>query len=201
MTNPVTVNLDTWYEAAVRKLWTQGDRRLGRNGHVRSSFGDALTVDLQYGFPILTIKKMGFKTSVGETLAFLQGADSAEEFRKLGCNFWDANASADYWRNNPNRPPGTVEQGPLGRIYGVQWREWRGLDNDRRIVYIDQVQNLIEGLRRQPYDRRHIVTAWQPAELDQMALPPCHTFFQVWCGSDNSISLQMYQRSSNERLH
>lgn len=190
-------NIDHWYANAVRRLWVHGERRVGRNGVTRGSFGDSLDIDLREGFPILTIKRMGFLTSLGETLAFLAGINTTAEFRSLGCNFWDGNAGSDYWLANPNRPQGTLEEGPLGRIYGVQWRQWRGLDGSMQVVYIDQLQRLLQGLRDDPFGRRHIVTAWQPAELDQMALAPCHAFFQVHCHSNNDISLQMYQRSAD----
>ena len=183
--------VDSWFCHNLLRVWNTGEVRPGRNGSTRSLFGRSLTLDLREGFPALTAKRMNLKASVAETLCFLAGDDNAAAFRARGCNFWDANAGSAYWMANPNRR-GTDD---LGRIYGVQWRHWNGTDGQGKPRVVDQLQALLNGLRSDPYGRRHLVTAWQPAELDQMALPPCHVLFQVYCHVDGGISLQMYQRS------
>ena len=198
--------LDSWFHTSINRLWNEGEIHPGRNGNTRTEFGTTFDWDMRDGFPLLTGKKTNGEAAIGETLSFLHGVDTAGGFRLFGVNFWDANAKSDYWLNNPNHPTGgdldcdtPEEYGPLGRIYGVQWRDWRGAGIGEMIV-VDQLQNLLAGIRKDPYGRRHIVTAWQPAELDQMALPPCHVFFQVYCHADNGISLQMYQRSADSFL-
>jgi thymidylate synthase len=189
--------LDAWFVERVRSITNAGELKTGRNGDTHSVFGDSLCWDMEWGFPIITSKKTNFVASFGETMAFLAGADMDEDFRARGCNFWTGNATSDYWLANPNRPHLSREEGPLGRIYGVQWRHWRGVDGQGRIREVDQIAELLKGLRADPHGRRHIVSAWQPAEFDQMALPPCHSFFQVYCHEDSGISLRMYQRSAD----
>lgn len=190
--------LDQWFVSAVNRLWNYGEVHTGRNGNTRTEFGTTFDWDMREAFPLLSIKKTNPASGFGETLAFLKGVDSASGFREHGCNFWDANAKSDYWQANPMRPKSQfADHDPLGRIYGVQWRDWIGSDGTGGLKHVDQLENLLNGLRRDPYGRRHIVTAWQPAELNQMALPPCHSFFQVYCHADGGISLQMYQRSAD----
>jgi len=189
MLNPI----DYQFYNKCQELYDKGERREGRNGVTFSEFGTQWEFDLRERFPILSIKKMNFMTSAAETFGFLEGVSSADAFAKLGCNFWKANAEATYWMENPFRNEEIA--GDLGRIYGVQWREWRGVGGDGQIKVVDQLEDLRKNLLKDPYGRRHIVSAWNPAELDQMALPPCHSFFQVYCHSDNGISLKMYQRS------
>lgn len=197
MTSEVTYEStpDLWFHTTCQEVWNTGEHREGRNGKTRSLFGESVEFSLAEGFPILTCKSMNFKATVGETLAFLAGADNDSQFREMGCNFWTANANANYWLRNPNH---SGVPGDLGRIYGVQWRDWRYAGpNFSGTQTLDQLAKLLSGLRRDPYGRRHIVTAWNPGELAQMALPPCHAFFQVYCHSDGGLSLQMYQRSAD----
>lgn len=187
-------SVDRWFVDACNRLWQFGEHRPGRNGITRSKFVYHFEHDMSLGFPILGVKKQNFGASVGEMLAFMAGADNARHFRELGCNFWDANAKAEYWTKNPNH---NGCEGDLGRIYGVQWRSWVGTDSCDGLRGVDQLQTLIQNLRKDPMGRRHLVTAWQPAELDQMALPPCHTGFQVYCHVDGRLSLHMDQRSAD----
>ena len=151
-------------------------------------FGMQQRYDLTKGFPAVTTKRLAFKACLSELLWFLEGSGderrlaeilhgSSEEDKRT---IWTDNALADYWL------PKAKYQGDLGRVYGVQWRDFGG---------VDQLLNLIDGLRKDPYGRRHIITAWNPAELDQMALPPCHCFAQFYVSADNKLSCQMYQRS------
>lgn len=132
--------------------------------------------DMSTGFPALTTKKLAFNQVKGELLAFLQGQDNVQDFKALGCNVWDANSQADYWLKNPHYLR-MEEEGYLGRIYGVQWRDWR--TGPEFYAYIDQLENLVAEIRANPTSRRLLVTAWNPGELHQMALPPCHYAFQV----------------------
>ena len=150
-------------------------------------FGMQSRYDLNKGFPAVTTKKLAFKACLGELLWFLEG--SSDERRLAEITFgesegkktiWTDNALAGYWI------PKAKFQGDLGRVYGVQWRDFGG---------VDQVVELINGIKKDPYGRRHILTAWNPAELDQMALPPCHCFAQFYVSADGKLSCQMYQRS------
>jgi thymidylate synthase len=144
--------------------------------------------DLTEGFPAVTTKKLAFKACLSELLWFLEGSSderrlaeilhgSSEEDKRT---IWTDNALASYWL------PKAKFQGDLGRVYGVQWRDFGG---------VDQLLKLVEGIKRDPYGRRHIISAWNPAELEQMALPPCHCFAQFYVSADNKLSCQMYQRS------
>jgi thymidylate synthase len=129
---------------------------------------------------------------VGELLGFIRGYDNAKDFRKLNCNFWNANANESIdWINNPNRK-GTDD---LGRIYGVQARNWISPSGE----IIDQLKIIIDKLENNIDDRRLIVTHWNPGELDEMALPPCHDFYQFHL-INNKLNLSMYQRSNDVPL-
>ena len=165
------------YHNALGDIIRYGVNRECRNATTRSCFGIQMRFDLNRGFPAVTTKRLAFKSVKAELLGFLRGYDHARQFQKLGTNIWNANADA--WGRD----------GELGRIYGVQWREWQGAD-----VPIDQLANVIEQIKTNPTSGEHIVTAWNPGELDEMALPPCHVFFQFFV-VDNRLSLQMYQRS------
>lgn len=146
--------------------------------------GAMLKFDLQKGFPAVTTKKLFYGAVKGELLGFLRGADTIKEFNDLGCKVWDANGKAEAWINNPNYRDiqhitdvdGPVNSGYLGRIYGVQWRDWSHKGGPESL---DQIETLLEQIRINPTSRRLLVTAWRPDELNQMALPPCHYGFQV----------------------
>lgn len=150
--------------------------------------GDKLEFDLKDGFPAVTTKRLAWKAVVGELLAFLDGADNASYFRAYGCKIWDQNANENKtWLENRYRRG----QDDLGRIYGVQWRRWKG---DRR--QIDQIQEALDKVLNDPWNRRIIVNAWNPDDLDKMALPPCHILFQLHCNPNTrEMSMTMYQRS------
>lgn len=151
--------------------------------------GVSMKFDLRKGFPAITTKKLAFKAVVGELIGFIQGVNNYKDFNKLGCKVWDANGEADYWLSNPNH---SGEEGDLGRIYGVQWSSWISPDGS----VINQLSDTIERIKTDPNSRRHIVTAWNPGELDQMALPPCHVMFQFHVMGDR-LDLTMYQRSAD----
>lgn len=192
------------YLDLLKKIMTQGDDRMDRTGvGTRALFTEMLEWDLAAGFPIITTKKMPFKMIVAELLWFLSGSSDNNELVKMGCNIWTPNAEAPYWKDKAKFP------GDLGRVYGVQWRSWntnkyrKVMDaqegNWLETVTVDQIAELIHKLRTNPYDRRMIVTAYNPGELDQMALPPCHMFFQCFVRKDK-LDLTMYQRSCDTFL-
>lgn len=153
--------------------------------------GDMMQFNLQYGFPAVTTKKLAFKSVIGEMLGFLRGYTSAEDFRKLGCDVWNANANNnDNWLSNINRKG----KDDLGRIYGAQGRRWRG-----KTYLVDQLQMVYEDLKRGIDNRREIVTHWNPSEMDLMALPPCHLLYQFGI-QGNYLNLSLYQRSCDVPL-
>ena len=151
-------------------------------------FGMQQRYDLSKGFPAVTTKRLAFKACLSELLWFIEGSGDEKRLRELlhgsrdseKSTIWTANATATYWT------PKAKFDGDLGRVYGVQWRDFGG---------VDQLLKLVEGNKQDPYGRRHILTAWNPGELDQMALPPCHCFAQFYVSADNKLSCQMYQRS------
>ena len=151
------------YLDALKQIIDTGVDRDGRNGATRALFGMQMRYNMADGFPTVTTKKLAFKVMKAELLGFLRAYSDVKDFQKLGCHVWDANADADYWK------PRARFEGDLGRIYGVQWRSWQSPDGQ----IVDQLANAIEGIKTQPYSRRHVVTAWNPGELDQMALEPC----------------------------
>ena len=151
--------------------------------------GAMLQFDLANGFPAVTTKQLAFKAVKGELIGFIRGYDNAAAFRNVGCNIWDQNANEnDSWLNNEHRK-GLDD---LGRIYGQQWRGWYHDTSSR----IDQLKNAINDIVANPTSRRIIVSAWNPADLDKMSLPPCHMLFQLLVNVEKqSISMCMYQRS------
>lgn len=169
---------NTGYEDLLRLVLTTGTRKADRTGTgTRSIFGHQLRYDLTAGFPLVTTKKVHLKAVVYELLWFLRGDSSVRWLQQHGVTIWDEWADPD---------------GELGPVYGVQWRSWPAPDGER----IDQVRQLVERLRRDPDSRRHIVSAWNVAELDRMALPPCHLLFQYYV-ADGALSCQVYQRSAD----
>lgn len=192
------------YLDLLKNILSNGNDRLDRTGTgTISLFGEQLKFNLQDGFPAITTKKLAWKACVSELLWFIEG--SGDEFRLREIlhgqryidkkTIWTDNATAPYWTNkNIQRHPGD-----LGRIYGVQWRRWRKpLIRINKVVLQnhDQLLDLVEGIKKDPYGRRHIITAWNPGELELMALPPCHTMCQFYV-SDNKLSCHMYQRSAD----
>ena len=155
--------------------------------------GEMLRFDLSTGdFPLLTTKRMAVKSMIGELLGFIRGVDNAEKFRDLKCGFWDANANeSEDWLNNPNRKG----EDDLGRIYGVQARDWAAHDGSS----IDQLKNAVDKLSQGIDDRRLIVTHWNPGEVDLQSLPPCHMFYQFGI-RDGHLDICMYQRSCDVPL-
>lgn len=166
-----------------------GKRRPNRTGvDTIAAFGAIIQFDDIYKqFPAVTTKKLGFTQVKAELACFLRGYDNLADFWVMGCNIWDENANAEYWLKNPNRRG----EGDLGRIYGVQWRDWRAPNKE---YGIDQLKILVQNLRDDPFSRRHVVTAWNPGELDKMCLPPCHTMFQCYV-DQGSLDMLVQMRS------
>ncbi len=160
-------NFEVDYVNLVSTVITAGDFRSTRAGPTLSMFGTTLQIDcLEEGFfPILTQRKIQLQGILGELAAFLRGAEDLQTFKDFGCNYWDMNAAEWY----PNRGLPTKEQ-IVGRIYGVQWRHWAGV--------LDQLSTLVQNLKSDPGSRRHLLTTYNPAELDEMCLPPCHLLTQ-----------------------
>lgn len=155
--------------------------------------GGMMEFDLSCGnmFPLLTTKKVFYKPMIAELLGFIRGFDNAKDFRDLGCNIWNANANESiHWLENPNR----TGDDDLGRIYGVQARSWRTEDRE-----IDQLGLVVKKITARVDDRRLIVSHWNPGELNQMALPPCHLLYQFSIVGDK-LHLTMYQRSADYPL-
>lgn len=191
------------YHELLEDILTNGDEKDDRTGvGTYSLFGRQLRFNLQDGFPAITTKKLAWNACKGELLWFLEGSSDERRLAEITHGtregkdtIWTGNAQADYW--NPN----AKFDGDLGRVYGVQWRSWMTdkkkwiRSNEWEPRVIDQVAELIEGLKTNPHSRRHILTAWNVAELDQMALPPCHVMSQYYVSKSGNLSCHMYQRS------
>ena len=204
------------YLEALHDVLETGTRKDDRTGiGTISKFGMQQRYDLSQGFPVVTTKKLAWKSVVGELLWMIEGSGNERRLAEIThgttdgvVTIWTPNALAPYWR------PKAKYEGDLGRVYGVQWRHWRAIKprtaggsfkddfgvtyrrqgNDVEVKEIDQLQILIQGIKEDPHGRRHILTAWNPGELEAMALPPCHCFAQFYV-ADGRLSCQMYQRS------
>jgi thymidylate synthase len=161
--------------ASIREHGVRKDDRT--NTGTLSIFGHQMRFDLAEGFPLVTTKKLHVKSIVHELLWFLQGSTNVRYLNEHGVTIWDE------WAD---------DNGDLGPVYGRQWRSWPTPDGR----HIDQITNVVEGLKRDPNSRRHIVSAWNVGELDQMALSPCHCLFQFYVG-EGRLSCQLYQRSAD----
>jgi thymidylate synthase len=166
------------YLDLLAEVLERGARKTDRTGTgTRSVFARQLRFDLARSFPLLTTKKLHLKSIVYELLWFLRGDTNVKWLQERGVSIWDE------WAD---------ENGELGPVYGYQWRHWRTPDGGE----IDQISNVISSLRKKPDSRRHIVSAWNPADVDRMALPPCHALFQFYV-ANGELSCQMYQRSAD----
>lgn len=182
------------YHELLNDILENGEERNDRTGMgTISVFGRNLRFDLRRGFPAITTKKLAWKAVVGELLWFIEGSKDERRLAEIthgtkegAVTIWTPNSLAPYWKNKKKF------DGDVGRIYGVQWRRWRKPFNGG---YVDQLENLINSLKNDPHGRRHILTAWNPGELDEMVLPPCHMMAQFYVSNNNELSCQMYQRS------
>jgi thymidylate synthase len=166
------------YLDLMSRVLDEGADKADRTGTgTRSVFGHQMRFDLQAGFPAVTTKKLHFKSIIYELLWFLQGATNVEYLQEHGVRIWNE------WAD---------EDGDLGPIYGHQWRSWPTQRGDQ----VDQIAHVIDTIRTNPDSRRHIVSAWNVGQLDDMALPPCHILFQFYV-ADGRLSCQLYQRSAD----
>ncbi len=166
------------YLDLLRHVLEHGKPRADRTGvGTLALFGAQARFDLRESFPLLTTKRVHWKSVVHELLWFLRGETNVRSLRENGVTIWDEWADAE---------------GNLGRVYGAQWRDWRSPEGNS----IDQIARVVESIRKNPAGRRHLVTAWNPAEVDAMALPPCHALFQFFV-QDDELSCQLYQRSAD----
>ncbi len=164
------------YETLLEHVYKTGVDKNDRTGvGTRSIFGYQMRFNLAEGFPLVTTKKLHIRSIVHELLWFLSGSSNIKYLHDNGVSIWDE------WAD---------ENGDLGPVYGVQWRSWPAADGRK----IDQITNLVEGIKKNPDSRRHLVVAWNPAEVDKMALPPCHCLFQFYV-ANGKLSCQLYQRS------
>ncbi len=168
------------YHDLLNLVLKKGKTRKDRTGvGTISIFGAQARFDLRENFPLLTTKKVHSKSITHELLWFLRGETTLQYLHEHKVSIWDE------WAN---------EQGDLGRIYGAQWCDWRKPDGSS----VNQIDRVIEQIQRNPFSRRHIVTAWNPGELDQMALSPCHALFQFYVDvEEGTLSCQLYQRSAD----
>jgi thymidylate synthase len=203
------------YLSLLHDILETGERRDDRTGvGTIGVFGRSIRFDLRRNFPAVTTKKLAWKACVGELLWFIEGSSDERKLAEIThgtsdgtVTIWTPNAQASYWK------PKAKFDGDLGRVYGVQWRHWRSIKErgpgtfkdefgasyrrtgDVQINEVDQLKNLVKGLKEDPYSRRHILSAWNVGDLDQMALPPCHVMSQFYVNKDNELSCHMYQRS------
>ena len=169
------------YLDLLEHILSTGVRQHDRTGvGTLSIFGPQLRFDLSKGFPLVTTKKVHLRSIIVELMWFLRGETNNNWLKERGVSIWDEWAEAD---------------GDLGPVYGKQWRDWEAADGR----HVDQLKGLIETIRVNPASRRQIVTAWNPGEIDHMALAPCHCLFQTWV-ADGRLSLQLYQRSCDAFL-
>ncbi len=166
------------YHDLLNRILDEGVEKSDRTGTgTLSVFGHQMRFDLAAGFPLLTTKKLHTRSIFGELLWFLRGSTNVAWLHANGITIWDEWADAD---------------GDLGPIYGYQWRSWPTPDGR----HVDQIARVIDGLRADPDSRRHVVSAWNVGQLDEMALPPCHAFFQFYV-AQGRLSCQLYQRSAD----
>lgn len=207
--------MEQQYLDALKYVLENGTTKTDRTGTgTISVFGMQQRYDLSKGFPAITTKKLAWKSVVSELLWFIEGSGDEKRLREIlhgsaassKTTIWTANATAPYWKDKAKF------DGDLGRVYGVQWRHWRKLiergagtfkddfgnifkrTGTVQVKEVDQLAQLINGIKQDPNGRRHILSAWNPGELEAMALPPCHCFAQFYV-ADGKLSCQMYQRS------
>jgi thymidylate synthase len=186
----IHVPVEHQYLHLVNRVLTEGVCTTNRTGvDALEVHGAYLTADLAAGAPVLTTKRVAWMSAYAEMIGFMQGLDNAADFRKLGCQVWNANANDNReWLSNEHR------KGPddLGRVYGVQWRNWR----TQYGTAIDQLRRVVDSLSAGTGSRREIVTAWNPAELHLMSLPPCHMMMQFGAIGD-MLDMSVYIRSND----
>ena len=206
--------LDQQYQELLQDILDNGIKKSDRTGTgTLSVFGRQIRHNMADGFPLLTTKKMAVKTMMTELKWFLKGDTNIKYLVENNCHIWNGDAMKNYEKHNGEidwgpfvtkeeafvdsilNIPGFAEQwGELGPIYGKQWRRWFQYDRSVNGIYVDQIKELINGLKKDPNGRRHIVSAWNVGDLQHMALPPCHYGFQCYL-ADGKLSLMWNQRS------
>ena len=167
------------YLDILKHVLEHGEQRNDRTGvGTLSVFGTQIRIDISKRFPLLTTKKVHFKSIAYELLWFLRGDTNIKYLQDHNVRIWNE------WAD---------KEGNLGPVYGAQWRHWKCSDGH----VVDQIKNVIQGLQQDPFGRRHIVSAWNVGEIEQMALPPCHSFFQFYVSTQGTLSCQLYQRSGD----
>lgn len=167
------------YLNLMRHVLEHGETRQDRTGvGTKSIFGHQMRFDLAKGFPLVTTKKVHLRSIIHELLWFLRGDTNIQALNDVGVSIWDE------WAD---------DKGELGPVYGKQWRSWAAPDGQS----IDQISSVMQALKATPYSRRLIVSAWNPADVSEMALPPCHMMFQFYVSQDQRLSCQLYQRSGD----
>ena len=182
------------YHDLLEDILQNGESRDDRTGvGTISVFGRQLRFDLDSGFPAITTKKLAWKACVGELLWFLEGSRDERRLAEIThgskegtVTIWTPNALAPYWKSK------SKFEGDLGKVYGVQWRKW---ESPRWGKLVDQISHLVDRLKTDPFSRRHMISAWNVGELNDMVLPPCHVMSQYYVSKDNKLSCHMYQRS------
>ncbi len=199
------------YKELLQDILDNGEVKDDRTGvGTYSVFGRHIRFDLRRGFPAVTTKKLAWKACVGELLWFIEGSSDERRLAEIThgsaegkTTIWTPNALAPYWKDKAKF------EGDLGRVYGVQWRHWNKYRTEKDMgqahkggtrlavdkIEVDQLANLIKGLTEDPNGRRHILSAWNVSELDEMALPPCHVMSQFYVNKNKELSCHMYQRS------
>jgi thymidylate synthase len=199
------------YKELLQDILDNGEVKDDRTGvGTYSVFGRHLRFDLRRGFPAVTTKKLAWKACVGELLWFIEGSSDERRLAEIThgsrdgtTTIWTPNALSPYWKHKAKF------EGDLGRVYGVQWRHWNKYRTEKDMgqahkggtrlavdkIEVDQLANLIKGLTEDPNGRRHILSAWNVSELDEMALPPCHVMSQFYVNKNRELSCHMYQRS------
>jgi thymidylate synthase len=175
------------YLRLIRRILKEGDKKYTRNGNVRSVFGANMRFPLER-IPIMTTKQLAWRTCLKELLWFLSGDTNNKTLKAQNVHIWDMNGTREFL---DSRGLYHYEEDELGPIYGHQWRNFHG---------IDQIVKLMSDLKNDPFSRRHIVSAWNPSQLDLMALPPCHILFQMSVNSKMELSCSLYQRSGDVGL-
>ena len=175
-------------QTLIKNILEYGDPRMDRTGvGTLALFHQTLKFDLNHGFPAVTIKKLAFKTCMSELSWMLKGTRDISSMQADGCRIWNGNVNAEQWQHSPN----CFDPLDAGRIYGVQWRNWLSYNKDTT----DQLRDVVDRIKSNPSDRRLIVTAWNPGELDHMCLPPCHMFYQFFVRDGKFLDCAVYMRS------
>ena len=197
------------YIDLLKDILENGEARGDRTGiGTVSVFGRQLRFDLSKGFPAVTTKKLAWNACKSELIWFIEGSSDERRLAEIlygtrdasKNTIWTGNAQAPYWKSYAKF------EGDLGRVYGCQWRTWNThklkwtSSSESEPLYIDQLANLIDGLKKDPNGRRHIISAWNVSELEQMALPPCHVMSQFYVSTSGKLSCHMYQRSADVGL-